>query len=160
MNVYLFNVSDNPVKVNKIARLEDGVLVENVRFKDKDALNVMTPTLILDINSELVQCVKFNYVYIPKTTRYYFITNISTEGALISIETRVDVLMSFKKDILNSTQYILRQENKYTNPFLVDTMLPIKAEHNYLATPFGDAVDDRTCGRVILETAGMGGRVI
>lgn len=160
MNIRLYNISDNPNVVNKSVSKTGGTLVENVRFKDNDSLNVINPTVILNMGTEISDCIKYNYMYIPKTTRFYYITNISTEGGLILIETKTDPLMSFSDDINSSKQYILRQENKYKNPYLMDTLLPITSEHNYLMTPFGDNVDDRSCGRVILETAGKGGRVI
>ena len=160
MNIRLYNISDNPNKVKKSADKNGGTLVQDVRFLDDDTLNVLNPTLLLNINTDISECIKYNYVYIPKTTRFYYITNISTRGGLIAIETKVDVLNSFSHDILNSKQYILRQENKYKNPYLMDSLLPITSEHNYLMTPFGRNVDDRSCGRVILETAGIGGRVI
>lgn len=160
MNIRLYNISDNPNKVAKSADKNGGVVVENVRFLDDNSLNVLTPTLLLNINIDLSECIKYNYVYIPKTARFYYITNISTRGGLVYIETRVDVLKSFQSDIERSKQYILRQEEKYKNPYLLDNLLPVTSEHNYLAKPFGAYVDDRTCGRVILETAGTGGRVI
>lgn len=165
MNVKMYNVSDNPIKVTK--GLGKETIIENVRFKDTDSLNVINPTLILNPYTdelgntwEISNIIKFNYIYIPKTTRYYFITNISCEGATVLIETKVDVLMSFSKDIRNSKQYILRQENKYENPYLMDNFLPITAKHNYIMKPYGEYVDNRACGRVILETAGEGGRLI
>lgn len=160
MNVKMYNISDDPLKVNKSANKDGGVIFENVRFKDDNALNVINPTLILNISKDVGECFKYNYIYIPKTTRFYYITNISTEGSLVQIETRCDVLKSWASDINKSKQYILRQENKYKNPYLLDNLLPITAEHNYIMKPFGDYVDNRSCGRVILETAGTGGRVI
>ena len=160
MNIRLYNISDNPNKVKKSVDKNGGTLIENVRFKETDSLNVLTPTLILNMSTEVSNCFKFNYVYIPKTTRFYYITNISTRSGLILIECKVDVLMSWSSDILKSKQYVLRNENLYKHPYLMDSELPITAKHNYICQPFGDPVDDRTCIRVILETAGNGGRVI
>ena len=43
-----------------------------------------------------------NYIYIPQFNRYYFVDNIiSTAGSMWRFELSVDVLMSFKSDILN-----------------------------------------------------------
>lgn len=158
MNIRLYNISDNPNKVQKSADKDGGTLIENVRFKDNDSLNVLNPTLILNIDDDISRCVKFNYLYIPKTTRFYYITNISTEGALIYIETRVDVLNSFANDILSSEQYISRSENKQ-NKMIVDNLLPIHSDHLFNIEPFGDAVYDENCIYCILETAGKGGNV-
>lgn len=157
MNIRLYNISDNPNKVKKSASKSGGILIDDVRFKDADSLNVLTPTLLLNINNDISECIKFNYVYIPKTTRFYYITNISTVGGLIAIDCKVDVLMSWSNDILKSSQYISRTEsNDYNNRYIVDNLLPITSRHNTYIEPFGDSVYDETCTYCILETAGEG----
>lgn len=45
----------------------------------------------------------YNYMYIPKFKRYYFIDDIiSTRNSLWEIHARVDVLFTYAEDILNS----------------------------------------------------------
>ena len=158
MNIRLYNISDNPNKVKKSASKSGGTLIEDVRFKDADSLNVLTPTLLLNINTDISECIKYNYVYIPKTTRFYYITNISTVGGLIAIDCKVDVLMSWGNDILASQQYVTRSES-LINPLLVDNLLPMHSDHIIQIEPFGDDVYDTTCNYCILETAGKGGVV-
>lgn len=155
MNIRLYNISDNPNKVKKSASKTGGTLIEEVRFKDADTLNVLTPTLLLNINTDLSECIKFNYVYIPKTTRFYYITNISAVGGLIAIDCKVDALMSWSSDILNSTQYIIRSET-VQNEYIVDNLLPIDSRHKYYGEIVGDDVYDVHCHNVILETIGRG----
>lgn len=155
MNIRLYNISDNPNKVKKSASKSGGTLIEEVRFKDADSLNVLTPTLLLNINTDLSECIKFNYVYIPKTTRFYYITNISAVGGLIEIDCKVDALMSWSSDILNSTQYIIRSET-VQNEYIVDNLLPIDSRHKYYGEIVGDEVYDVHCHNVILETIGRG----
>ena len=158
MNVKLYNISDNPNKVKKSADKDGGTLIENVRFKDEDALNVLNPTLVLKLSDEISDCFKYNYLYIPKAARFYYITNISTRGGLVFIETKVDVLMSFADDILSSNQYVSRTESEsYANGLIVDNLLPIHSDHLFYIKPFGDSVYDETCNYCILETAGKGG---
>lgn len=156
MNIRLYNISDNPNKVKKSASKSGGTLIEDVRFKDADSLNVLTPTLLLNINTDISECIKFNYVYIPKTTRFYYITNISTVGGLIAIDCKVDALMSWCDDILSSNQYVSRSESD-GNALIVDNLLPIHSDHLFYIKPFGDSVYDETCNYCILETAGKGG---
>lgn len=158
MNIRLYNISDNPNKVKKSASKSGGVLIEDVRFKDADSLNVLNPTLLLNINSDISECIKFNYVYIPKTTRFYYITNISTVGGLIAIDCEVDALMSWSDDILASQQYVARSESDI-NVKVVDNLLPIHSDHLINIEPFGDSVYDENCIYCILETAGKGGNV-
>lgn len=158
MNIRLYNISDNPNKVKKSASKSGGTLIEDVRFMDADSLNVLNPTLLLNINSDISDCIKFNYVYIPKTTRFYYITNISTVGGLIAIDCKVDPLMSWSDDILASQQYVARSESDI-NAKLVDNLLPIHSDHLINIEPFGNSVYDENCIYCILETAGKGGNV-
>lgn len=169
MNVRFFNISDEPWRIKKnVDRDSGGYLVENVRFTEKGTLNLRNTEILVNferlvddsLRNEIVDYHKFNYFYIPKNQRFYYVTEMSAEGGLVRISGKSDALTSFQSDILRSKQYILRQQEKYKNPYLVDNLLPITSEHNYIAKPFGDYVDDRTCGRIILETAGMGGRLI
>lgn len=160
MNIILYKNSASDNKVDKSNNLSKELVIENVRFLDSGDLSVLTPSVLLNISSEISDIMIYNYMKIPKLNRFYFIDKISTSGGLIRIDGRCDVLYSHKDDILASKQYIIRQENKNNSPYLDDNMLPIRSDHNYIAKPFGDDVDDRTCGRIILATTGKGGTVI
>ena len=160
MDVLLYKNSAPPNKVDKSNNLSKKLKIENVRFIEKGALSVLNPSVLVNITTEISDISKYNYMQIPKFDRYYYIDSIETEGGLIRINGRCDVLMSHKADILASKQYILRQEKYNNSPYLDDNMLPIRSDHNYVAKPFGSNVDDRTCGRVILATTGKGGTVV
>jgi hypothetical protein len=166
MHVHLFKNSAPPNKVNKSGNLSKKVVFEGMNFTEKGALDILNPTILIrygdsdnDIR-DIEDIAVFNYMYIPKFNRYYYIDSISTEGALIRISGRCDVLHSHKKDILNSTQYVLRQETYNNSPYLDDNMLPISSKHNYVGKAFGRKVADVTCGRVILATTGNGGTIV
>lgn len=158
MDVFLYKTTSPPNKVKKT--LNEKTEINDVRFIEDGSLDVLNPSILISYNSDIGTITKFNYLRIPKFDRYYFIDKISTEGGLIRIDGKVDVLMSHKDDILSSKQYIIRQQSKNNSPYLEDNMLPIRSDHNYYAKPFGNYVDDRTCGRIILATTGNGGTVI
>lgn len=166
MQVILYKNSAPPNKVNKSANLSNSEDFHNCIFTQKNALDILHPSVLLDMNIDIGDVRKYNYMYIPKFSRYYFIDSVSTEGGLIRIDGRCDVLMSHKKDILASKQYILRQEKKNNSPYLDDNMLPISSQHNYKGEILKDSngnerkVADITCGRVILATTGNGGTVV
>ena len=128
-------------------------------FTRGECLDVRNPTIDIHVN-DFTTVSRYNYCYIPDLKRYYYIDDISAEGGIAHVKCRVDVLNSFSKDIKNSTQYVTRQENKNASPYLQDNLLPIRSDHNYIFEPFGSYVDDRTCGRMILATAGKGGTII
>lgn len=132
----------------------------NVKFFKPDFLDVSKPEILLQITDSVSDFVKYNYCYIPDLKRYYYIDNISTEGGLVKISCRTDVLMSFKSDIKKSKQYVIRSQSKNPSPYLEDNLLPIKSKHNYISKSFGEYVDDTECGYVILATSGDGGTVV
>ena len=160
MQVILYKNSAPPNKVNKSNNLSNNTDFHNCIFTQKNALDILHPSILLDMNIDIGDVRKYNYMYIPKFSRYYFIDSISAEGGLIRIDGRCDVLMSHKTDILKSKQYILRQEKNNNSPYLDDNMLPISSKHNYKGDVFGRKVADVTCGRVILATTGNGGTII
>ena len=82
----------------------------------------------------------FNYAYIPDWNRYYFISDITYGIGLWILSLRVDVLASFKDDILATSQYILRNANNY-NDDILDTLYPTKAGANYNIATAGGVTD-------------------
>lgn len=158
MNITLYKNSSPPNQVEKTLTNENEI--EAVRFIEKGTLDILNPSVLIQLTADIKDASKYNYMYIPKFSRYYFIDSISTEGGLIRINGRVDSLMSHKTDILSSKQYILRQESKNNSPYLEDNMLPISSNHNYVGKVFGRKVADTTCGRVILATTGKGGTIV
>lgn len=158
MNVKLYRNQSPPNKVKK--KLLNEKEIDGVVFKDKDSLDILNPAVLLKMTSKAKDIAKYNYMKIEDFNRYYYIDSVSAEGGLWKIVGRVDVLMSHKKDILASKQYIIRQEKNNNSPYLDDNMLPISSQHNYIGKKFGRKVADVTCGRVILATTGKGGTPI
>ena len=154
MNITLYNTSDPPNKVNK--SLKNSKQLTRVLFKEEGALDIINPTLLIQISDAIVDYAQYNYCYIPDLGRYYYIETIKTRGTLVEISCKCDVLKSFKNDIIGSLQYVSRSEN-LINRYLVDASLPISSKHLYTIQPFGDKAYDENCVSVILETAGKGG---
>lgn len=73
--------------------------------------------------SNITNIFNFNYAYIPIFNRYYFITDIQPQGIYYIITLKVDVLESWKTDILKDYQSITRQETAFNN-FYIDSELP------------------------------------
>ena len=99
---------------------------------------------------------KFNYCYCSNLERYYFIRNIVFQKTgLVELQCDVDPLMSFKDDILNSTQLVTRQENKQQR-YIPDTSLPIHSQVKTEIRQFGENVGGVTM-TLLLQTSGKGG---
>lgn len=98
--IFYYNLSD--------ARTINKNLVEGETFEGqaRDEVDTMNPVVRFDTD----QILKYNYAHIPELQRYYSIVNrtIFREG-LWDITFAVDVLMSFRNDILNTVAVVDKQ---------------------------------------------------
>ena len=62
-------------------------------------------------------------------------------GGRVAMTGKCDPLMSFKGDILDSTQLVVRQEKK-TNNYLIDTDIPLSSKKQIIEYEFGDSIED------------------
>lgn len=110
MTVTFYNYNDKFNILNK--ELNDGT---NLEILFKDVTDVIYPTLTLNFTGAF----NFNYCYIPNLKRYYFINKIDiVRNNIIKIELKLDVLMSYKTQILNSKANITETDNKlYANSY-------------------------------------------
>ena len=109
MIIKLFNTSDSNNTINKTLTNETEF---NIKFKGQ--ADILNPVVKLQSETPIL----FNYGYIPDFKRYYFINNIVIEPKEIyRLELNVDVLESFKDDILNCYGYITQSNkiNEYYN---------------------------------------------
>lgn len=149
----IFKTKSAPNVVNKV--LTEVVAFDEVIFKEETSL--LNPTIIINgvSNSSSYNIEDIgtsNYFSIPKVNRYYFITDITMmSGGRVAITGKVDVLMTFKTDIIGSTQLIVRQEKK-TNNFLIDTDIPLSSKKQVIEHEFGESIVD--CGYYILAVNG------
>ena len=78
----------------------------------KEDCSIIDPVILLDY--DLSALPQVNYCHIPIWGRYYFINNIvSVRAALCEIHCHVDVLYSFRSQILANEAIIHRQENNW-----------------------------------------------
>lgn len=72
----------------------------------KDGVSLTNPILLIRASQFNTG---YNYCYIPKWERYYFVNNIKfNTGGIFEISLAVDVLASFKSDILAGKAYVRR----------------------------------------------------
>lgn len=74
--------------------------------------NVLQPSIGFDFGSAAINPTSYNYAYISDFNRYYFIRNWVYSARLWYAEMAVDVLGTYKADIGDSTQYVLRSASK------------------------------------------------
>ena len=115
-------------------------------------MSIQTPTISLQLDS-FTDVINFNYIYIPELRRYYYVVDSTIrEDGFVQLQCKVDVLKSFKADILASTQYIDRQQNKCTYQ-LPDGMYNIKSNRNLTIKNFGNVIIEPNAN-FLLQTSG------
>lgn len=98
--VFYYNASDDRV-INKT--LIGG---ETMSGQARDSINVMNPV----VRFESDEVLRYNYAYIPQLQRYYAITEITAAyDNLYDVSFAVDVLMSFRADILTLSVIVDKQ---------------------------------------------------
>ncbi len=133
MTINLYNIADDPRKVVKTLGSATALQCELVYPSD-----LLNPTIRISATS---WSASLNYMYIPDFGRYYFITEVTYEnGGAVTIQGRVDPLMSYSTAILGLSVNVVRQElGGLTN--IVDNQLTITPKQDIAfvkceATPF------------------------
>lgn len=117
MNIILYKNLAESNRLDKTAQLTEIISVNGT-------LRVNTSITQPVMEVENTSYLNANYAYIPEFERYYFITDIvSTNYGLWELHMKVDVLMSFKTQILGLNCLVARNENKY-NKYIKDLLLP------------------------------------
>lgn len=133
---YQNNAENN--RVNKNA-----FLVEKFRCNGtlKERTSIIAPSMLIEYNlstnRKIFDC---NYCYIPKFNRYYYIQNVVSEYTnFFTIELKVDVLMSYKTDILNQVGLVSRNEYNYDDE-LIDSKMIQKIDYDIDITEYENSL--------------------
>lgn len=113
-------------RVNSTAEV---VMGEPLNCFLKDLVSIITPTLYIHLehnSPSYVEVFKYNYMYIEEFSRYYFITDIISESSkLVLISGQIDVLGTYREEILNTKAFI-QYSAVLSNPLLHDTRIHVE----------------------------------
>ena len=110
MNITLYKTKSANNVINK--KLESEKNLGNSCILG-DNTSVTSPTVIIGGITSIDTISDYNYAYIAQCHRYYYINDIiALSGGRVKLILSVDVLMTYKTDILNSTQLVTRQKNQ------------------------------------------------
>lgn len=112
---YKFNKNENSTKVVNV----NGENFKCVLIEPTDIIN---PRIALAHNNPT----EYNYARISIFNRYYFVNNWSWSGGRWVALLNVDVLASFKTEIGNQRQYVVRSSAR-SDGSIIDTLYPTKA---------------------------------
>ena len=97
----------NKSEYNTINKNTELVVEKTITLKND--CDIVNPYLLLKLDDNLFLS---NYAYIPDFKRYYFITGIEIlSKTLVAVSMHVDVLESFKDDVLAGTVHITESSN-------------------------------------------------
>lgn len=77
----------------------------------------------------------YNYCYLPTFSRYYWVKNWTYAGGLWVASLTVDTLASYREQIGNSTEYVIRSSAQY-NGTISDGLYPATAKVQTVTTAF------------------------
>lgn len=121
-------------RVNSTAEVVTG---ESLKCFLKDPVSIITPTLYIHLehnSPSYAEVFKWNYMYIEEFGRYYFITDIVSESSkLVLVYGQVDVLGTYREQILNTKAFIQYSSAK-SNPLLHDTRIHVERKGHMRVT--------------------------
>lgn len=141
---FFYNMSDER-KINKD-------LIEGEVFEGelRESVSVMNPTIRFEKEAVL----RYNYAYIPSFQRYYTINNRTCfRDGLWDISMSVDVLMSFRNDIINLQAVVDKQSMPENGDEYIDDG-SLVSDNNTFSTVYNFPAGFNDTGEYVLITAG------
>lgn len=104
MTIDFYKVNDVKNKINKTLGVP--YTISNVFFKSGN-VNIVNP--FLRLSRDMTQ---YNYCFIRELNRFYFIDDVVIENnGIKNYKLNIDVLMSYKNEIMNNKTHIVESEN-------------------------------------------------
>lgn len=144
MDIILCKNNSEPNKINKV--LSDQYTLSGTL---KEQTSITSPAIMIENENP----VNFNYAYIPDFNRFYFISDIvNVSNNLWRINLKVDVLESFKNDILSSSAILSDSEVTGSDKYMSGEVWKSKVKETTNIINFPSGLLDN--GEFILITAG------
>lgn len=108
-----------------------------------DPIDVMHPIMIFNTLTPF----PYNYMYVPAWERYYWIDNWTHDKGLWNASCSIDPLASWRNQIGNMTEYVLRSAYDY-DPDIMDTTYPLQADavvDSHYLEGWGVSADEAGC---------------
>lgn len=153
MQIYLYSCSAEVNRIDKRNYLATEFILDGTL---KDDSSIVNPIILVEKSDTLVS-VKYNYMYINKFKRYYWIEDITSyRNNLWTIKAKCDVLMSFASDILNSKAIIDKTESgNLANMYLNDGSFVMDSHKYNQIMKFPNSLNEN--GEYILIVSGGSG---
>ena len=115
MTINLYTTKSEKNRINKTT-----TLISSLSGTLKDDCQVENPTITIDMTNVQSSILSCNYAYIPDFNRHYFIEDKAVDNNnFVTIQLRVDVLMTYASTILN-TPMLIERSQYYNSQYIVD----------------------------------------
>lgn len=115
----------------------------------RDETSIINPIILMELENPS----NYNYAYIPEFDRYYFINDmVSVNNNLWRISLKVDVLESFKNQILASSAILSDTENAGLDKYMSGNVWKSRVKESTSIVNFPAGLSEN--GHFILITAG------
>ena len=133
MECRLYKISADPRQLEKVTAATSYVTIPSIGSIEPTApVDILSPSFIFNNDSTLYD---YNYLYCATFKRYYYITGISIlTGGRILIQCSVDVLQTYKDEILNCKATITRSESVGAPTRFTDKQLPINPVNKFVTS--------------------------
>lgn len=123
MTCYLYNISADARKVDKVELGVTPHTEARTAVKPTAPLDIITPTFVFDYSAAALAC---NYLYCSEFGRFYFVTNIAVDTAgRINIQCNIDVLQTYSAAIKNCRATVIRTATGGKPTMYVDSKFPV-----------------------------------
>lgn len=144
MNIKLYNTSSPRNKLSKTLNLVADITGEsNINVGEHNTQFILSKGHLAGVKGS-------NYLLCADTGKYYYIENYEIQNQTVIITCKIDVLMSYKTQILAQTCTISKNE-KYSNSYLYDDGYQLLAYKNIVTKTFPNGLTDNS---IILMTVG------
>lgn len=126
------NVSDRRVLNKSLTQI---VVYNNAVFLSDSS--IINPVFDLVIDTSIIG--EINYCYCDVLKRYYFINDITaTSGGRFIVKCHVDVLNTYKTEILN-TRALIHTQTSHANVLLNNPIIPSQSNEQIINLKFSDS---------------------
>lgn len=97
----------------------------------KEPTSVVNPTIVIETSGNAFP--DYNYGYISTFGRYYFITDIVSDGYMWEISMQTDILATYKSQVSAASLYMLRCSDAYDGS-IIDNFYPVSTSYTEVVT--------------------------
>lgn len=131
MDIVFYKTRDVENKIVKT--LSDDVLLNGTL---KNECNIVSMSILLQGVSIVFD---YNYCYIPKLKRYYFVKDFSVKrNGLVEVDILLDVLMSYQDSVMSGNYHVIEQDRINENYSKISLNEKENIKHYQYELPFSE----------------------